>query len=214
MVERHKSRFRLSKVVLSSLLAAAAPALLVGCGIGSERKDALELKAEEIQRENAALTASLEQAQADKAQLLRQIEALSVLGPDRPLDPYRLSEVRITRYTDFYDKNSDGQREKLIVYVQPIDTAGDVVKAAGTVDVQLWNLNAPSDEALLGQWRIEPNELHASWFQALIASSYRLVFDKPESLDVLTEPLTVKATFTNYLTGEIFHAQRTIDPNE
>lgn len=214
MVGRRKSGFHFEKALLGRLLATAALFLLAGCGIGSERKDPLEIEVQRMEREKAALVESLEQAEEDKALLAQQIEALSVLGVDRPLALYDLREVRITKYTNFYDKNSDGQRENLIVYFQPIDTAGDVVKAAGAVEIQLWDLNAASGEALLGEWNIEPDELHESWFQALISSSYRLVFDAPESAEVMIDPLTIKVTFTSYLTGEIFHAQRTIDPTQ
>lgn len=208
--------FRFSKfgfrVLPTCCLLAAIPVLLAGCGIGSERKHALELEVENLTRQKAEVAEQLEQCRAENAQLAGQIEALSPLGPDRPLDPYKLTGVRIARYSNFYDKNDDGRREKLIVYLQPIDTAGDVVKAAGAVQVQLWNLNNPDGEALLGQWQIDPDDLHGQWISAMISASYRLMFDTPASLDVLAEPLTLKVTFTDYLTGEIFRNQAAIDP--
>jgi hypothetical protein len=180
--------------------------------VGSERKSPLEIKTQQIAREKTELMRELQQTRVENAQLTEQIRALSILAPDERINPYELRRIRITRYSNFYDKSDDGKREKLIVYVQPIDTEGDVVKGAGTVDVQLWNLNNLDGEALLGQWRIEPNELRRLWYDTLLSSSYRLTFDAPETLDVLAEPLTVKVTFTDYLTGEIFRDQYAIDP--
>lgn len=183
-----------------------------GCGIGSERKTPVEIKTQQIAREKTELMRDLQQVRAENAQLAEQIKALSVLAPDDRVNPYELKRIKITRYSNFYDKNDDGKREKLIVYIEPIDIDGDAIKAAGTVDVQLWNLNSLNGQALLRQWRVEPNELRKLWYDTLVSSSYRLTFDAPEELDVLAEPLTVRVTFTDYLTGEIFRDQYVIDP--
>jgi hypothetical protein len=186
--------------------------LLAGCGVGTERKDTIELQIEDQRTANAELTAQLEQCRVEVEQLGDQLEALAALPKAGQENPYRLSSVRVTRFTNFYDNNDDGRREKLIVYVQPVDLDGDVIKAAGLVGVQLWDLNRPNGQALLGEWRVQPQELRKLWLDTLVAANYRLTFDAPESLDVLADPLVVKVTFTDYLTGEVFRAQRSIDP--
>lgn len=203
---RHSRAFTHLRIYASALLLLAS-----GCGIGSERKDPAELKAEKLRQEKAALTGDVQQYQAEIAQLRAQIQALSVLPQDRKDNPYELTTIRIARISNFFDKDSNGTQEKLIVYVQPIDAEGDIVKAAGTVSVQLWNLNNPNGEARLGQWKVEPAELRKLWFNSL-TTGYRLTFDRPENLTVLSEPLTVKVTFIDYLTGESFRAQQVIEP--
>ncbi|MEN6336858.1 MAG: hypothetical protein ABFD90_11745 [Phycisphaerales bacterium] len=65
--------------------------------------------------------------------------------------------------------------------------------------------------AELGQWQVEPAELRKLWFNSF-TTGYRLTFDRPEGLEVLSEPLTVRVTFTDYLTGESFRAQQVIEP--
>ena len=188
------------------------PLLLLGCGIGSERKKPLEIKAQQIAREKTELARDLEQCKAENFQLLEQIKALSAIPGDKRVNPYKLSRVQITRYSNFYDKDNDGKREKLIVYVQPLDEDADVVKAAGTIDLQLWNLNNLNGQALLGEWKVEPAELRKLWFDTLVSTGYRLMFDAPPSVEPLAEPLTIKVTFTDYLTGEVFRDQSAIDP--
>jgi hypothetical protein len=185
---------------------------LAGCGIGSERKDPAELKAEKLRQEKAALTGDVQQHQAEIEQLRAQIRALSVLPKDQQNNPYELTTLRIAKISNFFDKDSDGTQEKLVVYVQPIDTEGDVVKAAGTVSVQLWNLSKANGEALLGQWKVEPAELRRLWFNSLTTTGYRVTFDRPEAVGVFSEPLTLKVTFSDYLTGESFLAQQVIEP--
>lgn len=200
---------RLSGLILMTL----APILLTGCGTGHERQDPLELTVEKLRQEKAGLAGDLEQCRVENAQLGRQIKAMAKLPPKEGDNPYKLTGAKITRYTNFYDKDSDGKKEKLIVYVQPVDTDGDVVKAAGDVSVQLWNLNRPADQALLGQWQVPQAQLHKLWIDTLLGSAYyRLTFDSPLPPEVLAAPLTVKVTFTDYLTGELFRDQHVIKP--
>ena len=186
--------------------------LVPGCGIGSARKKPAELKVQQIAREKTELMRDLQQCKAENEQLTEQIKALSAIPETKRVNPYGLKSIKITRYSNFYDKDDDGKREKLIVYVEPIDREGDAFKAAGTVNVQLWNLNNLNGQALLAQWQVEPDDLRHTWYDTLVSASYRLTFDTPEGLEVLAEPLTVKVTFTDYLTGELFRHQLTIDP--
>lgn len=185
--------------------------VVAGCGIGSERKSPAEMQAGQLEQEKADLAGEVEQYRAENEQLRAQIRSLSALPEDQSNNPYEVMTLRIAKISNFFDKDRDGKQEKLVVYVQPIDVEGDVIKAAGTVAVQLWNLNKPDGQALLGQWEVEPAELRKVWFNAF-TTGYRLTFDRPEGLETLSEPLTVKATFTDYLTGETFRAQQVITP--
>ena len=185
--------------------------LLSGCGIGSERKHPMELKVEALQREKAEVARDLEQCQVENVQLQERVKAMVALPKGNHEDPYKLTSIRIARYTGFYDKDGDGRREKLLVYLQPIDESGDIIKAAGAVHVQLWNLEDPNGAVLLGQWRVQPAELRKLWISALV-SEYRIPFDASLTPELLARPLTVKVAFTDFLTGEIFREQQVIQP--
>jgi len=165
-----------------------------------------------LRREKIQLTHQIEQSETEKEQLKKQIQVLSNLPEDRLENIYRPQRIKITRYTNLYDKDKDGRKEKLIVYIQPIDEEGDIVKASGAVDVQLWDLNKEDGQALLGQWHVKPNELKKLWFATLITINYRLTFDVADKIDKFEEPLTVKVTFTDYLTGRVFEEQMVIKP--
>jgi hypothetical protein len=195
----------------------AVPALVLillgGCGVGSERMSPLEMKARDLEREKTQLAGQLEQSQVEAEQLKAQIQTLAVLPQNKPENLfYALSAVKIGRFTDFYDKNKDGKRDKLIVYLQPVDRAGDAVKTAGIVSVQLWNLNQPNGRALLGEWQVLPGELYKLWFSTLASTAYRLTFDVATTPEMLAQPLTVRTTFTDYLTGQVFTDQFVIQP--
>ncbi|OHB67447.1 MAG: hypothetical protein A2Y77_02565 [Planctomycetes bacterium RBG_13_62_9] len=194
------------------MLLVLAPILLAGCGVGSARKSPLEMKVRDLEREKADQARQIEQCRVEAEQLKAQIKALSALPRGARENPYTLKAVKVIGLTNFYDKDEDGKREKLIVYIQPIDQDGDAVKAAGTVAIQLWDLNKPSDQALLGQWQVQPQELHKVWFNGLVSASYRVIRDAPLTPEILAVPLTVKIVFTDFLTGEIFSDQHVIKP--
>jgi len=199
-------------IALGFALTVLAALGVSGCGIGSERKTPAEMRAEKLEQEKAGLTGDMQQYRAEIEQLRAQVRSLSALPKDQSNNPYEVMTIRIGKISNFFDKDNNGTQEKLVVYLQPMDAEGDVIKAAGTVVVQLWNLDNPSGEALLGQWQVSPAELRKLWFNSLTATAYRLTFDRPADLEVFSTPLTVKATFSDYLTGETFRAQHVIKP--
>ncbi len=192
---------------------------LAGCQDTKER-DSLVAQLEQLTQEKAALQQQLGQSEAQNTQLREQVQVLSGLPEEVKLENLRrLRSVKIGRYTGFYDKDHDGKKEKLIVYIQPLDEEGDKIKAAGDVDVQLWDLSKTDGGALMGQWHVTAGELKKLWFDTLLTINYRLTFDIPDALlqqpDVLSaESLTVKTTFTDYLTGQTFSDQKVIKPQQ
>ena len=200
-------RYMLYAVLAGCLLVVAGGCESAGRKSLTEENAALEL-------ETAQLKSRLEQSETKNEQLKKQIQTLSGLPAEVRLENlYELQRIKIGRYTNFYDKDKDGKKEKLIVYIQPIDREGDLIKAGGTVDVQLWDLNSPqANQALLGQWHVEPDELKKLWFVTIMTSNYRLIFDVAKEISEFKEPLTVKVTFTDYLSGKVFKEQKVIKP--
>jgi hypothetical protein len=193
-----------------AILAASLVAFVVGCENGD--KSPVTEQLDTLRAEKAQLAYELEQAESRNEQLEGQIKVLSGLPEDKLEGLYEVQAVKVTRYTNLYDKDKDGEYEKLIVYIQPIDEEGDVVKATGAVDVQLWDLNRDEDNALVGSWHVGPEELKELWFATIITTNYRLTFDVSDKIEEFKEPLTVKVTFTDYLTGKVFQEQRVIKP--
>ena len=190
-------------------------AILAGCENGGRKKISLANQVERLSQENAQLTSQIEQSKTENKELKEQVRVLSGVRAEVKLeDIHTLQKIKIHRYTGFYDKDKDGKKEKLIVYIQPMDRQGDIIKAPGVVDVQLWDLNKNAGQALLGQWHVGPDELKEIWFSTLMGANYRLMFDIAGKVDDFEEPLTVKVTFTDYLTGKVFKEQRVIKPGK
>jgi len=194
-------------VVAVGLLAAVA-----GCQKQTERSPGLGEKIDQLRLEKTELQYEVEQYKAENEKLRAQVQVLSGLGSQlKPENIYELQTVMLARYTGLYDEDNDGKKERLVVYLQPIDREGDVIKAAGSVDVQLWDLNKSQDKALLGQWHVTAAELKKLWY-ALIRNNYKLTFDLGGTAGSVSEPLTVKVTFTDYLSGRVFQQQAVIEP--
>ena len=186
--------------------------VLTGCA-GLNGKSTSPSQAQKLRKEVKNLKKELETLQAENKSLQGQLQVLQNLPKDVKLENLcRPGQIKVTRYTGFYDKDKDGKRESLIVYIKPYDENGDLIKASGAVDIQLWDLNRKDGSALLGQWHIKPEELKKLWFSSVMSTGYRLTFNVKEHVESFKQPFTVKVTFTDYLTGEVFKEQRVIKP--
>jgi hypothetical protein len=188
---------------------------VVGCENPGARGPALSQQVQQLTEQKTNLQSRLEQSQTENERLRKQVETLSNLPADTRADAvYHLQAVKIGRFTNLYDKDKDGTKETLIVYVQPMDETGDVIKAAGEIEVQLWDLNKKESEALIGQWRVEPNEIKKLWFNSIAMTCYRLTFDVAGKVENLDKSLTVKVAFADYLSGRTFTEQFILRPEK
>ncbi|MFZ0035209.1 MAG: hypothetical protein WAK60_09530 [Sedimentisphaerales bacterium] len=197
-------------ILVGCLLAGAA-----GCDDGSKNSKALlKEKINTLGQEKAELKSQVEQSKLEVEQLKKQVQVLYKLPPEvRIKDLYDLQKVRITKYTNLYDKDKDGKKETLIVYIQPVDEEDDIVKASGAVDVELWDLNKKEGQAMLGRWQVTPGELKKLWFATMITTNYRLTFDVADKITGGEKELVVKVTFTDYPSGKVFEEQKVIRPH-
>jgi outer membrane murein-binding lipoprotein Lpp len=187
--------------------------LLSLAGCQKEKTENASSQIEKLKTQNSDLAVKLQQSQEESEQLKKQIQALRNFGENfKPEDIYNLQKINITRYTNLYDNDDDGKKETLLVYIQPMDEYGDVIKATGLVEVQLWDLDRKEGQPLLGQWQVSPAELKKLWFATLITVNYRLSFNIAALVEKFDHSLTVKVKFTDYLSGKIFEEQKVIKP--
>ncbi len=158
-------------------------------------------------------TDQVQKLQEENDGLRRQIETLLTLGPETRLEAISvLEKIKIRSRSGFYDKDRDGKKEVLKVYVQPIDSAGDKIKAPGSVRVQLLDLNADADAGLLREWQVGPEELKQMWVGTLMTHYYRLSFDLNDMAGDQDRELKLKVIFTDYVTGKVFEEHKILKP--
>ena len=172
----------------------------------------LQTKLDNLSKENTNLKNQIEQVNTENEELKKRISILQDLPNDvKGVNLYQLENVKIQNYSGLYDQNDDGKFDTLIVRIQPIDNYGDIIKAAGSVQVELWNLNKPENQALIGKWQVDVEELKKDWNEMLV-TNYRLSLDVEGKIENFLQPLTIKMNFTDYLSGKVFQAQKVIEP--
>jgi hypothetical protein len=200
------------KIIITTLTLCVLTAV-TGCGSDDTAIISMSDQLELTRKDKNKLADQLEQSRANNEQLKKQVKTLSGAREQATFDDiHSIERVEITNYTNLYDKNDDGKMDTLIVYLKPSDVQADIIKAPGEVDVELWNLNKPGAEAQLGKWHVKPDELKKLWFATLVTINYRLTFDITGKIEKYDEPLTVKVTFTDHLSGKTFKEQKAIKP--
>jgi outer membrane murein-binding lipoprotein Lpp len=207
--QEHKPYVRIS--LCTYAVCSLALLLFSGCNSG-QRTAELKTKIENLSEENTKLTIQVEQAKIENEELKKRVTVLQDLPDDvKGINLYQLENVNIQNYSGLFDENNDGKIDTLIVRIQPIDNDGDIIKASGSVIVELWDLNKPENQARIGNWPVGVEELKKDWNSFLI-TNYNLRFDVSGKIDKFDEPLTIKMNFTDYLSGKVFQAQKVIEP--
>ena len=194
---------------LSFLFIAASIISLCGCQAGTDQKLWDQIRS--LGKEKTELKRTIASLQEENKDILKQNKKLADLGPDVRLEAFpQTQKIKLRSRTGLFDKDKDGIKETLAVYVQPFDAAGDTLKAAGAVEVQLWDLNRPNGRAMLKQWQVDHKQLQQLWVSTMMTNYYRLKFDVGSMLTGDEEGLTVKIVFTDYITGQVFREQTVI----
>ncbi|MHC4468838.1 MAG: hypothetical protein ACYSUS_06625, partial [Planctomycetota bacterium] len=192
---------------IESIIVIALAMILVGCGSKTQRPWGT-LK--ECEQENTKLLAQIQTLESNNTELTEQVNTLSTLDAAARLEALEtLKKIRIGKRTGFYDKDDDGVQETLVVYLEPLDTAQDYIKAIGKVKIQLWDLDATSNEAKPAEWTLEPAELHPTWGGTIFAGYYRIKIPL-ENFSDQKKDYTLKVAFTDYLSGKVLSDQKVI----
>jgi hypothetical protein len=186
---------------------AAAGALAGGCNgsrqaaaIRRDLQDARD-QVQQLRRRNAELRQALRSRQ-------EHIETLQALG-DRRLDRlFHVRRIRLGRYTGGANLDDAPGDDGVRVYLQPMDQDGGIIKAAGEVTVQLYDLAADPNARLVFEKTWAVAEIGERWSGGLLSPHYSFAcrWRRPPDHD----ELTVRVRFVDYLTGKTFTAQKLV----
>ncbi|MCP4589584.1 MAG: hypothetical protein GY842_02450 [bacterium] len=164
----------------------------------------LEKQIGQLSYDNEMLGRKLaERDTAAEALRARLAEAL-----DLPVDIHsRLFTVRrleIASLTGGADYDGQPGDDGVTVYLTPRDRYGDPVKAAGEIEVFLYDLTKPGDPRELGHYVInEFGELSKVWHSGWMTNHYTIKCEWPPGvLPPTSREVQVRATFLDWLTGE------------
>lgn len=191
-------------------LIGAALVWMAGCTSYSKQYDEASEKLVQSQKQNESLQKTVKDLTAANSQCQQQVTALQNLTPEQRKEAIpSIVELTINKRSGIYPAETEDRKTRLLVYLRPMDDSGDAVKAAGSVHVELWDLDKPAAQAMLNSWDVTAKELKTMWSGSLLADFYRLRFEVPS--DYLTRKnLTLKVTFTDYFTGKVLSAQMAV----
>lgn len=132
--------------------------------------------------------------------LTRQLTRTRSFGADLLNQLVKVEGVKFSRYTRADAKG-------LIAYVKLIDQQGDVIKSAGRLNLALWDLSVDAEEQLIGQWHFDADTLQAYWLSGMMNNHFKFTLPWPKGEIPSQKSLTLKCTFTEALTGNMFEAQ-------
>jgi hypothetical protein len=161
-------------------------------------------------RDNRELTRSNQQLGETIGRQNQQIATLQHLGDKRLEKLYYVTDLELGRRSGGIDRDGQAGDDAVIVYLQPVDREGAVIKAAGDVTIQLYDLANPPAENLIGEYHWSVDELGQTWAGGFLGSSqFSLLCPWPDGPPAHGQ-ITIRATFTDYLTGRTFTAQKTV----
>ena len=197
---------------LSAVLAGGALVCATGCGSPSKVNIELRKQVQTLQAENAKLRQEHDADQRVITGLHDRQGTLPTLPADRLAHLFTTHGIQFGRLTGGadLDPNKPGD-EGIAVYVVPVDETGDKLKAAGSFDIEAFDLAEPQSP-LVGHWHFDLQQTRAAWSDVLIEYNYVLIC--PWQNVIPKHPdLTVKVTFLDELTQTPFTAQRVVHVN-
>jgi len=154
------------------------------------------------------LQLELAQKQIHLERVQKQLETLRGLPTDRYDFLIRVSRIRCGRFTRALDENQDGRDDTVVVYLELYDMEEDEIKAAGEVEIELWDLEAEQGRRRIGQWRFGLEETARHWLSGPLTDHYKFKLTWPETSRPRHPNLTLKLSFTDALSGNVFELQK------
>jgi hypothetical protein len=182
---------------------------LMGCG-GSPNAVNIELR-----KQNQTLSGTIDDLQrrhnADEA-TIRGLQARATTVPVLPQDQidelFTTAGLSFGRLTGGYDPDPNTPGDTMLkVYVVPIDGQGDEIKAAGTIEVELFDPSLGATNRI-GKWDFDLQAAKADWYGHALLYTY--VLSCPWQTPPTHEKLLARVTFTDQLTHRIFTVDRDV----
>jgi len=168
----------------------------------------------EVQRESQAAkeqVARLEDQLAEEQQTVRNLQ--KQLANVRGMDQNVLGElvtpvkIRLAPQSGGYQVDEKPGDAGVVLYIQPVDKDGDVIKAAGSIQVTLLDLTNPSSPVVVATYSFDVATTSKMWYGRFMTDHYTVRCPWPPSGPPATDEITARVEFTVLLTGRVLIAQ-------
>jgi hypothetical protein len=193
-----------SKLLLMIVAGIAGLALLSGCETAqsnekeraiTELRDKLATRETQLVSQKATIDGLNEQLAVAKS--ISEDDLKRIFYPER---------IEIDRLTGGFDKDGKPGDDGVVVYFRPIDRKGDVIKVAGDVKIQLFDLAAEESKNLIGEYVVPVDKLIDLWYGKMLTNHFSVncpwLNRRPEHPEI-----TVRLVFVDYLTKRVIATQ-------
>jgi hypothetical protein len=203
LIATYSLRRRAPEMLLAGLAAVFLPGCWSAPNTAGQRE--LQTQRELIARQNEQITSQ----KATIDELNKQLAAARGIKSEDLQNIFYPTKLVIDPLSGGYDIDGRPGDEGVVLYLQPVDAAGDVLKVAGEIRIQLYDLANPPTENLIGQYVIPVEQARDLWYGKLMTNHYTIKCPWPSGPPKHSE-ITVHATFIEYLTKRVVSAQGTV----
>ena len=185
---------------------------LGGCQpmVAKDKFDQINQQWLDCQRENRDLTRRTQELEETIGRQNQQITELQNLGPKRLDKLFYVTSLELGRRSGGVDTDRKDGDDGVMVYLQPVDRDGHIIKAAGEATIQLYDLANKPDENMIGEYHWSVDELGPKWAGGFLGSSQFSLACPWRHGPPAHDQITIRATFIDYLTGKTFTAQKVV----
>ena len=184
----------------------AVLAILVGCANKDEQLMELQTRHRELRQQLRQSQQTIETQEDTIRRQTEQISNLSGLGPERLEVLFKVESIKLGRYSGGTNLDGKPGDDGVRIYIIPQDETGRTVTAAGSIDVDVFDL-ADKNQSLLMSYSFSPAEAKKHWYSGGLANHYSITCPWKDTLPSGDE-VTVRVKFIDYLTGQAFTATK------
>lgn len=182
--------------------------LVAGGGCAGPDVSDLKRKVAARDREIARLRDDLAARDVSIEELRTSLLRAQNFDPQRFEKIYYPVALRVASLSGGADYDGQPGDDGVTVHLQPLDRDGHTIKAAGEIRVELYDLAAEGGPRRVGERVVGVDEACALWYSAGWTQHYTVKCPwsgEPPQHD----EITIRATFTDYLTTNVVSAQST-----
>lgn len=116
--------------------------------------------------------------------------------------------IKLASRSGGYDLDGKPGDDGVVLYVQPIDRDGHVIKAAGSISVTLLDLSEPSKPGVISEYEFDLPTTRTLWYGRLMTNHFTVRCPWPPSGPPPIDEVTARIEFTDLLTGRVLIAQQ------
>jgi hypothetical protein len=176
----------------------------VGCNtVPGAKFQEVQRKVQSLEEKNDGLQQQLTEQRATITNLREQVNRLRGIEGDRFEQLIYPEKIVLERMSGGYDRDGQPGDDGLVLFIQPIDRDGHVIKAAGELNATLLDMHEPASPVVIASYEFDANKTRELWYGKLLTNHWTVRCPWPPNGPPSQPEVTVEIQFTDLLTGNV-----------